>query len=83
MILLFRILASLNLPAAIEDLSGAKCPQSVLDKAAELKNMGGLQSIDQMMENLPDLLSRNRDVLDEVLLKCMMLCGICYYLYNF
>ena len=64
---MFRILASLNLPAAIEDLSGGKCPQSVLDKAAELKNKGGLQSIDQMMQNLPELLTRNREILDEVI----------------
>ena len=62
----FSILASLNLPAAIEDLSGAKVPQSVLEKSATVKGKGGLATIDQLMQNLPELLQRNREVLDEV-----------------
>lgn len=60
------VLASLNLPAAIEDLSGSSVPASVLEKAAELKKKGGLAAVDGMMQNLPDMLSRNRDLLDEV-----------------
>ncbi|XP_065667183.1 programmed cell death 6-interacting protein [Hydra vulgaris] len=59
------VLASLNLPAAIEDLSGEKVPQSVLEKSSEIKEKGGLQIIDQMIQNLPDLLERNREVLNE------------------
>ena len=64
-----RILASLNLPAAIEDLSGSgdAVPQSVLDKANDIKEKGGLGAIDNLMQNLPDLLTRNREVLDEVI----------------
>jgi len=59
------ILASLNLPAAIEDLSGSSVPPSVLDKARQLKEKGGLSAIDNMMQNLPDLLQRNQEVIDE------------------
>ena len=68
MIVIFSILASLNLPAAIEDLSGSAdtVPQSVLDKAKDIKDKGGLGAIDHLMQNLPDLLTRNREVLDEV-----------------
>ncbi|XP_065052731.1 programmed cell death 6-interacting protein-like [Rhopilema esculentum] len=61
------ILASLNLPAAIEDLSGAKVPQSVLDKSTAVKQKGGLNKIDQMMQDLPDLLNRNKEIIDETI----------------
>lgn len=59
----------MNLPAAIEDLSGSgdAVPQSVLDKANDIKEKGGLGAIDNLMQNLPDLLTRNREVLDEVI----------------
>lgn len=63
--LLNGILASLNLPASIEDLSGAKVPQSVLDKSAAIKEKGGVSVIDKMMQDLPELLTRNREILDE------------------
>lgn len=60
------VLASLNLPAAIEDLSGDKVPKSVLDKAATIKERGGVATIDSLMQELPELLQRNREILDEV-----------------
>jgi len=60
------ILASLNLPASIEDLTGNTVPPSVLEKAQQLKDKGGLSAIDNMMQNLPDLLQRNQEVMDEV-----------------
>ncbi|XP_069122186.1 LOW QUALITY PROTEIN: programmed cell death 6-interacting protein-like [Argopecten irradians] len=63
--LMNSVLASLNLPAAIEDLSGNKVPQSVLDKAAQIKQEGGMQYIDKLMRDLPELLQRNREILDE------------------
>lgn len=66
-ILFCRVLASLNLPAAIEDLSGDSVPPSVLEKAVELKKKGGLSAIDNMMQNLPDMLSRNKEIIDEVI----------------
>ncbi|KAK3106570.1 hypothetical protein FSP39_022711 [Pinctada imbricata] len=63
--LMNSVLASLNLPAALEDLSGSKVPQSVLDKAKQVQDMGGLQYIDRLMNELPELLTRNREILDE------------------
>lgn len=62
----FSLLTSFNLPAAIEDLSGEQVPKSVLEKAASLREKGGLGSIDHLMQSLPDLLNRNREILDEV-----------------
>ncbi|XP_041104212.1 programmed cell death 6-interacting protein-like isoform X2 [Polyodon spathula] len=59
------VLASLNLPAAIEDLSGDSIPQSILEKSRAIIQQGGLQSIDQLIKDLPELLQRNREILDE------------------
>lgn len=56
----------MNLPAAIEDLSGEQVPKSVLDKAASVREKGGLGAIDHQLQDLPDLLNRNREILDEV-----------------
>ena len=36
------VLVSLNLPAAIEDLSGEQLPQSIKDKAGQVRNVGGI-----------------------------------------
>ena len=61
------VLASLNLPAAIEDLSGAGgVPQSVLDKAAAVRQNGGAAGLTQLINDLPILLQRNKEILDEV-----------------
>lgn len=65
-ILVTSVLASLNLPAAIEDLSGQTIPKSVLDKSAAVNEKGGVKSIDTYMQDLPELLQRNREILDEV-----------------
>ena len=65
-LLVISVLASLNLPAAIEDLSGQTIPKSVLDKSAAVNGKGGLKSIDTYMQDLPELLQRNREILDEV-----------------
>ncbi|XP_008545524.1 programmed cell death 6-interacting protein [Microplitis demolitor] len=59
------VLASLNLPAAIEDTSGTEVPQSLLDKASYVRQAGGIQALETAMNELPDLLQRNRDILDE------------------
>lgn len=61
-----RVLASLNLPAALEDLSGDSIPQSIAEKARNIVQQGGLQSIEQLIKDLPELLTRNREILDEV-----------------
>jgi len=59
------VLASLNLPAAIED-SGSKVPQSLLEKAGKVREMGGISHLNRLMSDLPELLTRNREILDEV-----------------
>lgn len=58
-------LASLNLPAAIEDSSGVQLPPSIKEKAAAVRNRGGLQEIDRLLNDLPDSFQRNREILDE------------------
>ncbi|CAH3130479.1 unnamed protein product [Pocillopora meandrina] len=65
--LMNSVLASLNLPAAIEDLSGQTIPKSVLDKSAAVNEKGGLNAIDKLMQDLPELLERNREILDEAM----------------
>ncbi|XP_078072698.1 programmed cell death 6-interacting protein isoform X2 [Mustelus asterias] len=61
------VLASLNLPAAVEDVSGDTIPGSILEKSKVVIQQGGLQTIDQLMRDLPELLQRNREILDEAL----------------
>ncbi|XP_061678393.1 programmed cell death 6-interacting protein isoform X2 [Syngnathoides biaculeatus] len=61
------VLASLNLPAALEDLSGDSVPQSIAEKARSIVQQGGLRSIEQLIKDLPELLTRNREILDEAL----------------
>ncbi|XP_044140527.1 programmed cell death 6-interacting protein [Bufo gargarizans] len=58
------VLASLNLPAAIEDVSGDSIPQSILQKSKAVIEQGGIQTIDQLIRDLPELLLRNREILD-------------------
>lgn len=61
------VLASLNLPAAIEDVSGDSIPQSILQKSKAVIEQGGIQTIDQLIRDLPELLQRDREILDESL----------------
>ncbi|XP_020281444.1 programmed cell death 6-interacting protein [Pseudomyrmex gracilis] len=63
--LLNSVLASLNLPAAIEDTSGTEIPQSLLEKASYVRDAGGIQALEASMKDLPDLLQRNKELLDE------------------
>lgn len=56
----------MNLPAAIEDTSGTEIPQSLLEKALYVRNEGGIQALEVAMKELPDLLQRNKELLDEV-----------------
>lgn len=62
-----RTLASLNLPAAIEDISGTELPQSLIDKATFIHEAGGIKTLEKTMDELPELLQRNKDILDEVI----------------
>ncbi|XP_074055436.1 programmed cell death 6-interacting protein isoform X2 [Macrotis lagotis] len=61
------VLASLNLPAAIEDISGDTVPQSILGKSTSVIEQGGIHTVDQLIQDLPELLQRNREILDESL----------------
>jgi len=58
-------LASLNLPAAIEDSGGRQIPPSVAEKSNEIKRQGGINSLDKMINDLPESLTRNKEILDE------------------
>lgn len=65
-LLCYSILASLNLPAAIEVTEGNTLPPSILEKAAAVRSLGGLEQLEQMLTELPELFKRNKDILDEV-----------------
>lgn len=64
--LLNSILASLSLPACIEAPGGGGLPASIRDKAAAVRGAGGLPELQKLMADLPELLQRNKDILDEV-----------------
>jgi len=66
-------LASLNLPAALEDTSDNSLPQSLVDKASSVRDNGGIKELERLIQELPDLLQRNKDILDEVMSKVFWL----------
>lgn len=59
------VLASLNLPACLET-AGPELPDAIRSKAAAVRDAGGLTELSRLMAELPDLLQRNKDILDEV-----------------
>lgn len=65
--LLNSILASLNLPACIETGAneGGCLPESIKAKARGVREAGGLPELQRLMAELPELLQRNKDILDE------------------
>ena len=56
----------MNLPAAIEDSGGRQIPASMTEKSNEVKRQGGINTLDQMINELPESLKRNKEILDEV-----------------
>ncbi|XP_071789061.1 programmed cell death 6-interacting protein-like isoform X4 [Asterias amurensis] len=65
--LMDSVLASLNLPASIEDMGGSTVPPSVLQKSTAVREKGGIASIDKLFNDMPDLLKRNTEILNESL----------------
>ncbi|OQR67538.1 programmed cell death 6-interacting protein-like [Tropilaelaps mercedesae] len=64
--LLNGVLASLNLPAAIEDVpGGAQLPPSIQQKAQEVRSKGGVKALEEKMNELAPQLQRNREIIDE------------------
>lgn len=59
------MLASLNLPAALEESAGESLPQSLKDKARAVRQSGGIDILKELIGNLPLLLERNKEILDE------------------
>lgn len=55
----------MNLPAALEDLSGKEVPASLIEKSAKVRTEGGLLKLRQMFNELPDLLQRNEEIIRE------------------
>ncbi|KAK3913615.1 Programmed cell death 6-interacting protein [Frankliniella fusca] len=63
--MLNSILASLNLPAALEESVGGALPQSLVEKSNAIVALGGVDALNDQLTELPELLQRNRDILNE------------------
>ena len=59
------ILISMNLPAALEDTTGGGVPASLLEKSAAVVEAGGVEELNRLAKELPELLQRNTDLLTE------------------
>lgn len=77
-----RCLASLNLPAALEDVRGVGIPQSLLEKSNGVRMNGGVQKLEKMIKELPELLKRNEEIINEVYFNHNTLKKNLYLLYN-
>lgn len=56
----------MNLPAALEDTNGVSVPPSLIEKSEAVSKVGGIKHVEAMIEELPDLLKCNQEILDEV-----------------
>jgi len=57
------------LPAALEDVKGVGIPQSLVEKSNSLRMNGGVQKLENMIRELPELLKRNEEIINEVIYK--------------
>ena len=55
----------MNLPAAIEDLGGKEIPASLIEKCGDVRTKGGLMSLRQSFDDLPQLLQRNEEIISK------------------
>lgn len=58
------VLASLNLPASLEDVIGTELPASIKEKAQFVRGQGGIDALDKLINELPNLLNRNKEILE-------------------
>ncbi|VDK84872.1 unnamed protein product [Litomosoides sigmodontis] len=62
------ILASLNLPAALDDVTNHEVlPESIRQKSSKVKSQGGINALINLMADLPNIHKRNQEILDETL----------------
>uniref|UniRef100_A0A0K0E1K5 BRO1 domain-containing protein n=1 Tax=Strongyloides stercoralis TaxID=6248 RepID=A0A0K0E1K5_STRER len=60
------ILSSLNLPAALDDVTNhEKCPESIRQKSMKVKTEGGAGTIDTLIGQIPELYNNNLAILNE------------------
>uniref|UniRef100_A0A182NM28 BRO1 domain-containing protein n=1 Tax=Anopheles dirus TaxID=7168 RepID=A0A182NM28_9DIPT len=60
------LLSSLNLPAIVEvTASGDSLPPSLQEKASAVREKGGIGQLTDLIERLPELFTRNKEILDE------------------
>lgn len=65
------ILASLNLPAALDDVTNQEAlPESIRQKSSKVKTYGGIDAITSLIADLPNIQKRNQEILDEVSFSC-------------
>jgi len=57
------------LPAALEDVKGVGIPQSLVEKSNNIRMNGGVQKLENMIRELPELLKRNEEIINEVIYK--------------
>lgn len=57
----------MNLPAALEDVKGVGIPQSLVEKSNIIRMNGGVQQLETMIRELPELLKRNEEIIIEVI----------------
>ncbi|KAK2721819.1 hypothetical protein QYM36_003960 [Artemia franciscana] len=63
--LLNGVLTSFNLPIALEDLHGDSLPKSLKERNTIVRNAGGRDLIERQLKELPEMLTRNDEILKE------------------